>query len=466
MIPAYMIGMALNKKVCSIDELINDILPSSGYSRETSTVEVRDVLIVDDSIHSGVALGKTKEKIDNSTLRGKYNIKYLAIYAREQSIGLVDYYFEIVPLPRLFQWNYLNVKMSEKFCYDIDGVLCVDPTEEENDDGERYREFLLNAKPLFIPRSKIYALVTSRLEKYRPETEQWLKEHDVQYDNLFMLDLPNKEARIRSNSHAKFKASIYEKVGAVLFLESNDKQAREIAKLTGKQVICVETDCMYCGSESSDPQTSNTVLSSMQTDVDYSEIYKKKILLFTQEFTYTGSPHSLLRIVKILKKQDYYVEVWGPKYGPFVAEFEKNDVLVRIVPYELLREPKIIQIARNFDLSIVNTVIPYKYYNFIKPYCPTIWYIREAQNLSDICKTVPERTQALKDADRLYCVSEYAKDYIMSNYNRNVKVIHNCVEDETGSAQYHKKSVGGLINFIQMGSITERKAFDIVVSAF
>ena len=47
---------------------------------------------------------------------------------------------------------------------DIDGVLCADPTPEENDDGEKYRHFLLNAPPLFIPKVTIGTLVTSRLE--------------------------------------------------------------------------------------------------------------------------------------------------------------------------------------------------------------------------------------------------------------------------------------------------------------
>lgn len=92
---------------------------------------------------------------------------------------------------------------------DIDGVLCVDPTPEENDDGPRYREFLLNAQPLFIPRTEVGTLVTSRLEKYRPETMAWLKKNHVKYDKLVMLDLPNKEARQRANCHASFKAKEY-----------------------------------------------------------------------------------------------------------------------------------------------------------------------------------------------------------------------------------------------------------------
>ena len=459
MVPAYMIGMFLNKKVCSLDELINDIVPSSGYSREISTpLTVKRILIVDDSIHSGVALNKTKEKISTFGLNSRYDIDYLAIYAREQSRAMVDYYFEIVPTPRIFQWNYLNVKASDNYCYDIDGVLCVDPTEEENDDGEKYRHFLLNAKPLYIPNSKIYAIVTSRLEKYRKETEIWLETNGVRYDNLFMLNLGSKEERIKLKSHAKFKAEVYQITKASLFIESNDAQAREIAELTGKPCICVETDIMYEGNE--------VRVEEGETGVDYGSLPQKKILLLSHEFTFTGAPHSLLRIGKILLKNGYYVEVWGPRYGDMVNSFKKAGVHVRIIPYDDLDKGYVSDIAKYFDLSIVNTVISHRYYSFIRSYCPTIWYIREASNLPDICGNVPMREAALINADTVYCVSEYAQDFIKKRYNRGVRVLHNCVEDETGNLNCQKMAETGTVSFLQIGSITKRKAFDIYVQAY
>jgi uncharacterized HAD superfamily protein len=65
--------------------------------------------------------------------------------------------------------------------------------------GEKYINFLLNS-PLFIPGSKIGTIVTSRLEKYRKETETWLAANNIKYNDLVMLDLPNMEARQRANN--------------------------------------------------------------------------------------------------------------------------------------------------------------------------------------------------------------------------------------------------------------------------
>ncbi len=163
---------------------------------------------------------------------------------------LVDFYFEIVPLPRYFQWNILNHSTLEKACFDIDGVLCVDPAPEQNDDGERYTDFVLNAQPLFIPGSKIGTIVTSRLEKYRKETETWLRANNVKYNELVMLNLPDMAARQKANSHAVHKAKTYMSGPYVLFVESDLSQAIEINRIAGKPVLCTENFEMIFDSES------------------------------------------------------------------------------------------------------------------------------------------------------------------------------------------------------------------------
>jgi uncharacterized HAD superfamily protein len=234
-----MIGFALNTKVCSIDEFLNNTTISHGQRPIKDTVS--NVLVVDDSLDSGNSMQKTKVKINE--VRTGYTITYCAIYVMPGNEKKVDIALTILPAPRMFQWNYMNHGYIERACFDIDGVLCIDPTKEQNDDGEKYRQFILNAKPLYIPHYRIYALVTSRLEKYRKETEIWLEAHNVSYEHLYMLNLPSKEERIRLNMHAKFKAEIYKKLKpAVLFYESDAGQANEIARLTTKSVFCVETD--------------------------------------------------------------------------------------------------------------------------------------------------------------------------------------------------------------------------------
>lgn len=243
MIPAYTIALFMNKKCCSLDEFLAGCEVSNGYRPLTKT-EVRKVLVVDDSCYSGRAIDTARERL--AALAGKYEFVYAAVYGRTASLDKVDCCLEIVDGKRVWQWNYLNHSIAQAACFDMDGVLCVDPTPEENDDGPKYLNFIKNTAPLYIPTYKIRAVVTSRLEKYREATEAWLREHGVQYDELVMLNMATAEERRQANCHAKFKAEAYKKrTGTTLFVESEDRQAKEIAFLTGKEVLCVTTDELY-----------------------------------------------------------------------------------------------------------------------------------------------------------------------------------------------------------------------------
>lgn len=128
----------------------------------------------------------------------------------------------------------------EYCCVDIDGVLCEDPSFFENDDGKRYRAFLKNAQPKLIPTRKIGYIVTTRLEKYRSETEAWLRKNCIEYDHLVMMDCRSAKERIRKGNHGVFKGEIFKKTNCSVFIESNYEQAIEICKISGKQVFCAE----------------------------------------------------------------------------------------------------------------------------------------------------------------------------------------------------------------------------------
>lgn len=249
MLPANLIALYLNRPYTDLDSFLNGHIYKAGERGGFFDIKAyKRILVVDDSVASGSAMQKCREKL--SGLEGEFDIKYCAIYVIPEKKNTVDYYFELVPLPRYFQWNILNHTVLKKSCFDIDGVLCVDPTPEQNDDGEKYRDFLLNAPALFVPGSPIGTLVTSRLEKYRKETETWLAKNNIRYDKLVMLDLPDMQARQKANNHGQFKATEYTSGDYALFVESSPAQAAEINRITGKPVLCTEDFKMIFDSKS------------------------------------------------------------------------------------------------------------------------------------------------------------------------------------------------------------------------
>lgn len=249
MMPANLLALYLNKPYTDIHSFVNGHIYNAGERAQFfETKGHRKILVVDDSVASGSAIKKSKQLLEKAT--GDYTFIFCAVYVIPGKEEAVDIGFETVPLPRYFQWNLFNHTDLEKACFDIDGVLCVDPSAEQNDDGPLYRDFIVNAPPLFIPGSRIGTIVTSRLEKYRDETVTWLTQQGIKYTKLVMMDLPDKEARMRANNHASFKAEEYRSEPYKLFIESSLRQAHEINRLTGKPVFCTETFEMIFETES------------------------------------------------------------------------------------------------------------------------------------------------------------------------------------------------------------------------
>jgi uncharacterized HAD superfamily protein len=165
---------------------------------------------------------------------------YCAVFATPMGVGLVDMHFEVCPAPRIFEWNFMHHRTLADSCVDMDGIICHDPTAIQNDDGPEYLRFVHEATPLYIPTVEIGYIVSSRLEKYRKPTEDWLSRHDVRYKELLLLDLPDAQTRRKMKIHAPFKAQVYRNKGdAILFIESESDQAAEIARLSGKPVLSV-----------------------------------------------------------------------------------------------------------------------------------------------------------------------------------------------------------------------------------
>lgn len=240
---ANIIALFLNLPLVDLDGFLQGRVIATGKTRRdsnwVSTVyDVKKILVVDDSISTGEAIKCAKEKIANSYFKG--DAVYCAIYALPTNFFSVDIYFAIINHPRLFEWNYLHHWILKHACVDIDGVLCEDPTCFQNDDGESYQKFLLNAVPRFLPTKKIGFIVTTRLEKYRSQTEAWLKRYGIDYNSLVMLNVNSASDRRRNIDQGEFKGEIYKKSDCVLFLESNYEQAIKICDVSNKAVFCVD----------------------------------------------------------------------------------------------------------------------------------------------------------------------------------------------------------------------------------
>lgn len=243
---ANLLALHLNVPMTDVAGIVEGRVIQSGARFNGSDARLflskpRHVLVVDDSVCSGSAMAKVKAQLAAAGL--PHRITFAAVYMAPEARldGHVDLYREVVDMPRVFEWNLMHGTVLANSCVDIDGVLCLDPTDEENDDGERYARFLRDTPPLLLPTAPVAWLVTSRLEKYRKQTAEWLARHEVRYGGLRMMQYPDMAARRAAQAYARFKADIYVETGAWLFIESDAALASKIAALSGRSVFCTET---------------------------------------------------------------------------------------------------------------------------------------------------------------------------------------------------------------------------------
>lgn len=239
---ASFIALSLNLPMVDLEGFCSGRVFETGTTRRRQkiTSHYRRALIVDDSSRTGEALARAVETLNSASITLP-PVTTCVVYGTSAIRDRVDIVMDVIDQPRIFEWNVLHHPgILKEACLDIDGVLCHDPSHAENDDGPAYLSFLQNARPLYLPSHPIKALVTSRLEKYRPETEEWLRRHGIVYDELIMLDLPNAMERRKAGVHGSHKATYYRRSSATLFIESELHQAHEIAKLSGKPVLSLE----------------------------------------------------------------------------------------------------------------------------------------------------------------------------------------------------------------------------------
>jgi uncharacterized HAD superfamily protein len=198
------------------------------------------VLLLDDSIYGGAAMRNAL-----ALMSPGQDIITCAIYAHPKAINKVHIYAEELGGPRMFEWNFLGIKATEDYMFDMDGVICSDPAVYD-DDGMKYgNEIAYGVKPLYLPQVKIHSICTNRIERWRPETIAWLERYNIRYDELIMQPYATAVERRKKSFTPEYKAQNFNNSTATVFVESHVSQAIEIAKRTHKPVLCIENMYLY-----------------------------------------------------------------------------------------------------------------------------------------------------------------------------------------------------------------------------
>lgn len=241
MLPASILASKLHLPLGSVDTFPEHGYFSSGKRKPLYEAE-GPIVVIDDAVGSGTSL---TEAVDSLYDRLPFwNFISAAVYVSDPMHVKVDYWAKQLPDDTLQESEFLNTFSARHFAVDLDGVLCERPVVcAENDDEECWNRWFDSVRPMYLPRLvPVKAIVTSRLEKYREVTEEWLRRWGVRYQELIMH--PAKTANERDSdpsSHGIRKGQWFRDSDAVLFVESEPDQARQIVQVSNKLVFCTAT---------------------------------------------------------------------------------------------------------------------------------------------------------------------------------------------------------------------------------
>jgi len=226
------------------------IYAGNGWRLTGNTGGSGPPLVVDDTCMSGNSF-----KHVMPIVRAKYpEAKSACVYCNPAAHVKPDLFVHELPWPHFLEWNMFNSVNTESLACDFDGVICRDCYPGEDDDGEKYLNFIRTATPLYpVRKVQLKLVVTARLSKYRAETEAWLARNGISVKKLVMAPWKTLRERQRQDM-GTFKARYFKRflterhaVKPAAFVESDPNQARRIYELTGGVVICPSSGECHAG---------------------------------------------------------------------------------------------------------------------------------------------------------------------------------------------------------------------------
>lgn len=254
MTPANIVATMLHLPVLAVRQTKNDIIQvgngwrMGGNSHIAVNTDAR-VAVIDDTTMTGNSF----KAIDPLLKKTFKNYVTASVYVNPLASRKPDFYVHELPWPHILEWNLFNSVLSHNCATDFDGVLCHDCAGWQDDDGKNYRNFIANAVPRYLSRKvPIPLIITARIEKYREETEAWLKKHGINFHRLVMHPAKTLAERRREDI-AAYKAYHFEywakrhqpRPRPTMFIESEPHQAERIAEITNRLVVCPSNATVY-----------------------------------------------------------------------------------------------------------------------------------------------------------------------------------------------------------------------------
>ena len=214
----------------------------SGLRYDRLVEDPAMVYLVDDSIWSGMAMGRAAEAIHKKW--PKAHIERIALISHSDAVRKVEQ-FHSVYNHHFFEWNYANGPFAGRIAWDMDGILCEDFTAGDVKTETKYLKAMWQMPTTTIrPVKHPLTIITARPERFRLETMKWLTASRFRVENLIMApwtDIDGHDA----DKVARWKADEFNKLldEKTIYVESDRSLAHGIFQhIKRGTVLSVQTN--------------------------------------------------------------------------------------------------------------------------------------------------------------------------------------------------------------------------------
>lgn len=193
------------------------------------------------------------------------------------------------------------------------------------------------------------------------------------------------------------------------------------------------------------------------------------VLLLSHEMSRTGAPIALLNMAKQLKKEGIFLTVLSPQDGAMVQDFVAEDIAV-VIDSSIGGNTEWLNWASDFDLIIVNTVVPYHNIEQLKQTgIPVLWWIHDGE-MSFQLGANALLPKELTDNIHVYAGGQYACD-IVNHYRpaygaRNLLYnVPDLMAEGEKKLLYEIPNPAGRKIVSTIGSVDKRKGQDVLADA-
>ena len=155
----------------------------------------------------------------------------------------------------------------------------------------------------------------------------------------------------------------------------------------------------------------------------------KDFILFSHDLSGSGAPRCLHHIAEALIDAGHYVLVVSPEDGVYRKRFTDIGADVIVDPLALSGHPSVIDLAKNFDAVICNTIVCWPVPAQLAAYAPVYLYVHESELIRHYVDNVPGFREGLASAAAIWAAGPLAKSAIRNYCGLDALNLEGSVEE-------------------------------------